>query len=331
MHKSIVLCGGLLIFTACGTQRETFAQGLHRIASTFARAGQGKTIAVLEFPNLEDQTSNLSRLVSERLTTELVRTLMPRGRVVERRQVIQVLTERGLAQANLTSDQVRQIGQLLGADAVVLGTHTIVGRNLVVNARLVTVPAGNVAAADLLDIAAPPELLALAQTGLPARRLTPMSPDPLQTRTPETDTSAILDIESPDSASTRVPARQPLTRNLGDLTFRLSQCRGRGTSILCAFTVTAITADATFRPGCGGTSRLYDESGQETLASHMYLANQYIDSRSEATLVAGVTTPGEYTFRDTREDARNISLLKLHFCSLSNQFELEFRDIPIQR
>lgn len=317
--------------TRPASEGETFGQGLQRIASTFSQAGEGKTIAVLEFPNLEDQTSNLSRFISERLTTELVRALMPRGRVVERRQVLQVLTERGLAQANLTSDQILQVGQLLGADAVVLGTLAVVGQNVVLNARLVTVPGGDVAAADLLDLPAPAEILALAQTGLPGPRLTPETTEPEGNPPLDLDTSSTPD-SGVQTKSFPSPGSDPAAiKDLGDLTFRLLQCRGRGTSVLCAFTITATASDGTYRPGCGGTSRLYDETGQESSASHLVLAGQRITSWSEPTLVQGVITPGEYFFTNTRPAAQRISLLRLHFCSSGNNYTIEFRDLPIQR
>lgn len=126
-------------------------------------------------------------------------------------------------------------------------------------------------------------------------------------------------------------AAESFERDLGDVRFRLENCRGRGTNVICAFTLTATATDATFRPGCGEISRMFDDIGRETPADHMYFADKYLDSRYEATLVQGITTAGQYTFQDTRAEARTISLLRLHFCLLDNPFEIEFRGVPIQR
>jgi len=147
----------------------TFELEITRLGQTFATSTVGRTIAVLEFPDLQNRTTDLSRLVSEELTTVLVRSLGSRGRVVERRHVLQVLAEENLAKAELTREQVSYVGRRLGASAIVLGSTAIVGQRLVVNARMVDVAGFDVLAADRLSVQALPELVGLTgRTQFPA-------------------------------------------------------------------------------------------------------------------------------------------------------------------
>lgn len=99
------------------------------------------TVAMTEFPDLEGVTSDFSRYIAERMTT--VFTQSPRVSVVERRRLAHVLAELGWSQAELLDPaKVPKIGQMTGADAVVVGTVADLGPTVDVEARLVALETG---------------------------------------------------------------------------------------------------------------------------------------------------------------------------------------------
>lgn len=104
--------------------------------------GEGKTIAVAGFSYADGRASTDGGVVSERLTTELIKT--GKLKVVERKEIEKVLRELKL-QVSGQMDQAaaKQLGKLLGADLLVLGTMTeLPGKKLELNVRLAGVESG---------------------------------------------------------------------------------------------------------------------------------------------------------------------------------------------
>lgn len=96
-------------------------------------------VAVADFPDLQGTISDLGRFVAERLTTEL--SLLPETfQVIERRRLVSVVEELKLNMSALVEpDQVRQLGQMLGVDALVTGSLSDLGTVVDVDARLIIV------------------------------------------------------------------------------------------------------------------------------------------------------------------------------------------------
>ncbi len=105
--------------------------------------GEGK-IAVADFTYPDGRASGDGGVVSERLTTELVRR--KKFRVAERKEMDAVLAELKL-QSSGAMDQgsIKSVGKMLGADWLILGTLTELPRGRIeVNARLVGVESGEI-------------------------------------------------------------------------------------------------------------------------------------------------------------------------------------------
>lgn len=106
-----------------------------------------KKVAVLAFPYHDGRISSGSSIVPERLTTEMV------GRkgicVVERRLIEKLMSERKLDQTGvINTDNLKTIGTLLEADAVVTGTLIDLENGTTeINARLIGVETGEMLAA----------------------------------------------------------------------------------------------------------------------------------------------------------------------------------------
>ena len=113
---------------------------------------QKVTCAVLNFPYTQNRSSTGSHLVSERLVTYMVQE---GGTVVERRLLGKILEERKLWETGLMGNDInKQVGRLVGADAVVTGILTdLTDTTTEVFARIVKIDTGEIisAASALID------------------------------------------------------------------------------------------------------------------------------------------------------------------------------------
>lgn len=101
------------------------------------------TIAVVEFTDLRGTVTDLGRFLSEELITRLYQTR--RFKVVERQLLNKVLSEQALSLTGVINPaSAKQLGQVLGVDAIVSGTITDLAQSLKVNARLINTETGEI-------------------------------------------------------------------------------------------------------------------------------------------------------------------------------------------
>ena len=106
-------------------------------------AGEKATIAVVEFSNLSGGVTDLGRLLSEELITKLFST--GKYKVIERFLLNKAIAEHKLQwQGVVDPKSAKELGKILGADAVVSGTIADAGAALRVNARLISTETGEV-------------------------------------------------------------------------------------------------------------------------------------------------------------------------------------------
>ena len=103
-----------------------------------------KAIAVAGFSYSDGHDSGDNNIVSERLTTELVK--VRKIKVIERNEIDKVFAELKLQRTgSIDTDSAKTIGKMLGADWVVLGTLTeLPDKQIELNARLVGVESGEI-------------------------------------------------------------------------------------------------------------------------------------------------------------------------------------------
>jgi len=101
-------------------------------------------LAVTNFPDLQGVTADLGRYVAERLTTRLS-THSQRIRVVERRRLGQVLGELRFGMSDLVDPtKAKQLGRLLGVEAIVVGTVSDLGNVVEIDARIIEIETSNI-------------------------------------------------------------------------------------------------------------------------------------------------------------------------------------------
>jgi len=106
-------------------------------------------IAILEFQGLNEQAKkdNMGKMVTEIMTTSLVNSRA--FNIIEREKLSKVLKEFQLSQTGLIdAASVKEIGKILGADAIVTGSVMMLRERLRMDARIIDVGTGAIVAAE---------------------------------------------------------------------------------------------------------------------------------------------------------------------------------------
>jgi len=115
-------------------------EAVEQLSGELAKRVQGKQVrvAVTDFPDLQGVTSDLGRYIAERLTTRLSQT--PNFLVIERRRLGQVLGELKFSMSDLVDPtKARQLGNMLGVEALVVGSVSDLGNQVDVDARIIDI------------------------------------------------------------------------------------------------------------------------------------------------------------------------------------------------
>lgn len=111
--------------------------------------GEKIKVAVIEFQSLNEEArkDNLGKIVSEILTTSFVNS--ESFKIIEREQLQKVTKEFELSQTGIIdTSSAKQIGKLLGADAIVTGSVIKMGKTLRLDARIIDVASGIILTAE---------------------------------------------------------------------------------------------------------------------------------------------------------------------------------------
>ena len=114
-------------------------------------AKQRTTIAVVEFTDLQGDVTDFGRYLAEELITRLYET--EKFKVIERQQLNKVIAEQKLSLTGVIDPgSAKQLGKILGVDAIVSGTTTNLAQSLKVNARLISTESGEIFAVASTEI-----------------------------------------------------------------------------------------------------------------------------------------------------------------------------------
>jgi len=106
-------------------------------------------IAILEFQGLNEQAKkdNMGKMVTEIMTTSLVNSRA--FNIIEREKLSKVLKEFQLIQTGLIdATSAKEIGKILGADAIITGSVMMLRQRLRLDARIIDVGTGAIVAAE---------------------------------------------------------------------------------------------------------------------------------------------------------------------------------------
>ncbi len=101
-------------------------------------------IAIVDFTNINGNTTQIERIISEELTTRLGN--QKEITLVERNLLKKILDEQKLSTTSLIDQEnIKKIGKIYGVDALLTGTTSSFGKSFRINARVVNTETANVA------------------------------------------------------------------------------------------------------------------------------------------------------------------------------------------
>ena len=180
MRKSIYFI--LILFllfpplvVSAGTYEEEL-QGLSlKIAKNIERSGK-RTVAVVDFTDLQGNVTELGRFIAEELSANLV-SLKKGFRVIDRLHLKSIIAEHKLSTSwFLEPKAVEKFGKISGVDAIVTGTVTPFGDSVRVSAKVITTDTAEVIAAATGNIAKTKAIEGLLARGIETTGATPARP-----------------------------------------------------------------------------------------------------------------------------------------------------------
>lgn len=134
----------------------TVEQGLEELAATIAaksREAERTTIAVLPFPNADGTCSVLSTYVVDELILALFSLPDTQLDIIERSQLEALIRELQIGEGGLLNPATtKELGNLSGVNALTIGTITVIGDLVRLNARLVATDTGKTLSAAAVTV-----------------------------------------------------------------------------------------------------------------------------------------------------------------------------------
>jgi TolB-like protein len=296
---------------ASGYQRETRAAA-DAVSEKLAAAGK-KSVAVVDFTDLQGEVTELGRFLAEEISVALAsgeRSL----EVVDRTHLKVLVQENKLSATGLIDPATaKKLGQIAGVDAIVTGTLTPFGDTVRLTLKVLDTSTARIVAATTAEIPktkAIEELVARGVGGVGS------SPEP-DKRPPE-------------------PAGMPKPVEWEGIRFTLKRCAPTGGSMRCDVLVENLTESATTLYVCpngytcasgASYSYFYDSSGNQYGAD---LALGGVEHSDRGEVFPGIPLAARLTFREVPADVKVGSLSISVSIEMRKQVIL-FRDVPITR
>jgi len=118
--KRILSVVVLLACAGCATEQEDYFGGTRSRANVFVAPAHSSAIAKVAVMPFKAQTELIGTSISDLFVTEILRA--GKYELVERSQMAKVLSESELALAGLSVSRAAEVGNMLGADGVIIGT-----------------------------------------------------------------------------------------------------------------------------------------------------------------------------------------------------------------
>lgn len=296
-----------------------YEKEIKTISTTLAEGiskGGKKTVAVVDFTDLQGNITELGRFIAEELSVNL--TAMAKGfEVIDRIHLKSILTEHKLSLSGLVNPEtVKQLGKIAGVDAIVTGTVTPFGDSIRVSVKVITTDTAKIITASTGDIPKTKAIEELIAKGIGS----PTAPAPTAPATPTAP--------KPSMRSTHIA-------QVGGLVFEVPGCKLTGDVVQCIFFV--ISKEKDREVYIYGTyslpSRMFDNFGNVYIANKIRVANVEGSGNVWITLISEVPTKGILTFSGVSPEATSISALEIsgYDGSEGKRFKAQLRNIPLSR
>ncbi|MFW6237983.1 MAG: FlgO family outer membrane protein [Bacillota bacterium] len=147
----------LFMFSLSTQAADNLDQGVNRLLDDMMDdlESEGEfRIAVAEFVNADDRRGNLSGTIADRVVTAFFNRQGDHAySIIERQKLEEVLEEHKLSVSGYVDQETAaKIGELLGADGLVVGRYLDLGEKIRLNARIVSTEKGNIVAAAAREV-----------------------------------------------------------------------------------------------------------------------------------------------------------------------------------
>jgi len=267
-------------------------------------------IAVIEFTDLDNKVNPLGQFISEELITQLFIVNSGGFEVVERRQLAKVLDQQKLSVSGLLDPKaMKNVGKILGVDAIVTGSMTDLGNTTKINSRIIAVDSAKIFAGASTNIPKVGSVITLMKQNKSVNDVFDVS------------------IKSQASKNTNLKNTNMKTISLSNFDFKLKNCKQSGSEIHCNFLVVNKGKN---RPlsirASNRASSAVDINGNQYLAKNVTLgATTYYDFVT-VDIIQDVPMKAGVTFVGVDELVSHFSAITL---SAMNFGKVVFKNIPV--
>lgn len=267
---------------------------------------ENQAAAITEFTDVKGNISELGMFIAEELTTKLYKK--SKLEIVERQMLKKILKEQNLGLSGFIDEQTAvSIGNILGADAIITGTITVVGKYIRINARVISTKSGKVLSAASASVIKDNDLLCMLGAA----------------------------VSTTEQLQKKENYFKEIERN--DLKIKLLQAEVKDRTLYCDFEITNLGKDDILFEVTYGwqyNTKVFDQNSNEVIISSVKFGNnttkikglsQY-DCASKK-IIAGCSAEMTLVFEKVDPEINKILLLQI--LSGNTKEKYEFRNIPV--
>lgn len=293
-------------------------EGISNISSqitTSLPSGKTTTVAITDFNDLQGKVTMLGRYIGEELITSLFQS--KRVKIVERSQLEKALEELKFNATDLVDpDAAQQLGKVVGAEAIVTGTLSDIGRLIKLNSRIIKVETGEVIGAASAQIIKSMSVEDMMNKVLIAGK-------------------GVTKAKKGDTQPAPHTAKETQKAEVQGFLFELLGCDESSQTVTCNLTITNKEKDRELNLGKrynhDPIDRMFDDAGNEFHASNFKIANK--GSRGSGSigslLVSRVPVNASIRFEGVATQSNIIALLEINLNG--GGFKIQFRDVAINK
>jgi len=294
---------------ACAYQQEI------KRADSVTRSGK-KTVAVVDFTDLQGNVTELGRFLAEELSVSLASEA--KGfEVVDRAHLKALLQEHKLAATGIIDPSAaRRLGQIAGVELLVTGNVTAFGDSVRLSTKLLDASTAKMLGAANADIPKTKAIEELLARGVGV--------------SPPVGTSAAGSAPTPSPSSPQ-SARLPgatVSQEADFFFFALKSCRRTGQDVVCFGSVTN-RAEKRRRVRLGGRDEAVDNAGNQYTGSGVLVTLGAGQTRGQEELESDLPMNFLVRVKEVHSGATSLTLI-LEYSSEAGSGKLVFRNLPLQ-
>lgn len=295
-----------------------------RMAEVITKSGK-KTVAVVDFTDLQGNVTELGRFLAEEFSVGLASDAKD-FEVIDRTNLRAILQEHKLASTGVIDTQTaRRLGEIAGVQALVTGNITPFGDSVRLSVKVLDAATARVISGFSADIPRTKAIEELLAKGISS---TSSITTPENNPPPPTGSGTQAALQKEDSFS-----------------FELKGCERSGATIACRVSIINQGEDMTLMVGGHAfgmlvalkSSRMFDGAGNEYPAAMVRLGNKENNAYVQSLLVSGVPISLTLTFEKVMPDANKVTLLEIGCYRFGENsykgkgFSVQMRNIPLVR